>query len=275
MDDPTRIDRVLIQWGDRLFYPANRIVRTRPQPRLSGPQARQRAAEIRARIKAIAVRRAPQVMVKVTGGGRGMKAICAHMRYISKNGRLDIEDENGTQVRGRDAVRELAADWRFGGSPIDDISDRREAFNIILSMPRGSAQPLVALNAAREFAKTELAGHKYVIVLHDPSQPARSHQRARRVQGGPTPQPTQDRPAPLARDLRRNAMRLGHRCRCDATDGVRCDAQLPGAVASEGAARRPPHPAATCPSTRPRCPDPAQRRPGSMGPHRARTLRIR
>ena len=54
MDDPARVDAVLIQWGDRLFYPANRIVRTRPQPRLSGLQARQRAAQIRARIEAIA-----------------------------------------------------------------------------------------------------------------------------------------------------------------------------------------------------------------------------
>jgi hypothetical protein len=167
MDDPSRVDGALIQWGDRLFYPANRIVSARAQPRLSGLQARQRAAEIRARIEAIAVRRAPQVMVKVTGGGRGMKAIAAHFRYISKNGRLDVEDENGTTVRGRDAVRELADDWRFGGSFIDDTSDRREAFNIILSMPRGSAQPLVVLNAAREFAKAELAGHKYVMVLHD------------------------------------------------------------------------------------------------------------
>ena len=36
------------------------------------------------------VRRAPQVMVKVTGGGRSMAAIAAHFRYISKNGRLEI-----------------------------------------------------------------------------------------------------------------------------------------------------------------------------------------
>ena len=50
---------------------------------------------IRSRIEATVVRRAPQVMVKVTGGGRGMKAIAAHFRYISKNGRLDIEDEHG------------------------------------------------------------------------------------------------------------------------------------------------------------------------------------
>jgi hypothetical protein len=42
-------------------------------------------------------------MVKVTGGGRGMKAIAAHFRYISKNGRLDIEDERGETMRGKDS----------------------------------------------------------------------------------------------------------------------------------------------------------------------------
>ena len=167
MSDGSSVDGVLIQWGDRLFYPGNRIVRGRPQPRLTRPGARQKADAIRARIQATVVRRAPQVMVKVTGGGRGIKAIAAHFRYISKNGRLDIEDENGTKLRGQDAVRELAEDWRFGGTLIDDIGDRREAFNIMLSMPRGSADPLIVLHAAREFARAELAGHKYIMVLHD------------------------------------------------------------------------------------------------------------
>jgi hypothetical protein len=160
------IDGVLIQWGDRLFYPGNRIVRTRPQPRLNALAARQRAAAIRKRIEATVVRRAPQVMVKVTGGGRGMKAVAAHLRYISKNGRIEIEDERGEKVRGKESLRELAEDWRYGGSLIDDISDRREAFNIMLSMPRGT-DPLTVQWAAREFAKAELADHKYVMVLHD------------------------------------------------------------------------------------------------------------
>ena len=112
------------------------------------------------------VRRAPQVMVKVTGGGRGMKAIAAHFRYISKNGRLDIEDERGETMRGKDTLHELADDWRFGGTFIDELSDRREAFNIMLSMPRGT-DPLTVQRAAREFAQAELADHKYVMVLHD------------------------------------------------------------------------------------------------------------
>ena len=166
MSQAPNIDGVLIQWGDRLFYPGNRVVKVRPQPKLSGIASRQRAAAIRERIEATVVRRAPQVMVKVTGGGRGMKAIAAHFRYISKNGRLDIEDERGETKRGKDTLHELADDWRFGGTLIDDVGDRREAFNIMLSMPRGT-DPLIVQRAAREFAQVELANHKYVMVLHD------------------------------------------------------------------------------------------------------------
>ncbi len=165
MSQRTNIDGVLLQWGDRLFYPGNRIVHVSPPPRLRGLTTQQRAAAIRARIEAT-VRRAPQVMVKVTGGGRGMKAIAAHFRYISKNGRLDIENERGEPLRGKDSVRELAEDWRYGGSLIDEVGDRREAYNIMLSMPRGT-DPLIVQRAAREFAQAELADHKYVMVLHD------------------------------------------------------------------------------------------------------------
>jgi hypothetical protein len=169
MSQVPNIDGVLITWGDRLFYPGNRVVKVKPQPKLNGDSARQRAAAIRERIEATVVRRAPQVMVKVTGGGRGMKAIVTHFRYISKNGRLEIEDERGETMRGQETLHELADDWRFGGTLIDDIAEpgqRREAFNIMLSMPRGT-DPLTVQRAAREFAQIELADHKYVMVLHD------------------------------------------------------------------------------------------------------------
>lgn len=162
------IDGVLVTWGDRLFYPGNRTVNGGPQPKLTGDALRQHAAHIRSRIAAT-VRRVPQVMVKVTGGGRGMRAIAAHFRYISKNGRLDIEDDRGETIEGAHAVRDLADDWRFSGGLIPEEaadSGRREAFNIMLSMPRGT-DPLAVQRAAREFARVELAGHKYVMVLHD------------------------------------------------------------------------------------------------------------
>ena len=169
MAQPPNIDGILIAWGDRLFYPGNRVVKVKPQPSLSSDAARLRAAAIRKRIEATVVSRAPQVMVKVTGGGRGMKAIAAHFRYISKNGRLEIEDQRGETMRGKDTLRDLADEWRLGGSLIPDGAEpghRREAYNIMLSMPRGT-DALTVQRAAREFAQAELADHKYVMVLHD------------------------------------------------------------------------------------------------------------
>jgi hypothetical protein len=169
MAQTPNIDGVLVQWGDRLFYPGNRIVKVQPQPRLDSGSMRQRAAAIRQRIEATVVRQAPQVMVKVTGGGRSMAAIAAHFRYISKNGRLEIEDQRGETLQGKDSLHHLADEWRMSGARIPDDAEpgqRREAFNIMLSMPRGT-DPLIVQRAAREFAQAELSDHKYVMVLHD------------------------------------------------------------------------------------------------------------
>jgi hypothetical protein len=164
MPTPSNLDGVLVQWGDRLFYPANRVVRART-PKLTGAGIQQRAHAIRQRIRATVVRRAPQVMVKVTGGGRGMGAIAAHLRYISKGGRLTIEDDRDLAHEGKEALRDLADQWRLGGSRIPEKSERREAFNIMLSMPAGTKVEFLQ-RAAREFAKTELSNHRYVMVLH-------------------------------------------------------------------------------------------------------------
>ena len=159
------VDGVLVQWGERLFYPHTRIVKTAPLPRLDA-MTRRRAAVIRSRIVATVTRRAPQVMVKVTGGGRGMAAIAAHFRYISKNGRLEIEDDRQTTHDGREAIGDLLDQWRYGGSFIGDVSHRREAFNVMLSMPAGTRPDLIR-QAAREFAQVELSRHRWVLVLHE------------------------------------------------------------------------------------------------------------
>jgi hypothetical protein len=105
-------------------------------------------------------------MVKVTGGGRGMRAIAAHFRYISRNGQLEIEDDRGVTREGKEALHDLEEQWQHGGSFIDETSHRREAFNIMLSMPDGT-DPLIVQRAAREFARDELGDHRYVMALHD------------------------------------------------------------------------------------------------------------
>lgn len=158
------IDGALVQWGDRLFYPGNRIVRS-PGVVLSSAALHDRAHAIRQRLHATVVHGAPQVMVKVTGGGRGMGAIAAHFRYISKNGRLAVEDDRGVVRDGKDGVAALADQWRHAGALIPERSARREAFNVMLSMPAGTPVSAVQ-DAARGFARTEFANHRYVMVLH-------------------------------------------------------------------------------------------------------------
>jgi hypothetical protein len=160
----SHIDGVLVEWGERLFYGSNRIVRSRT-PVLSGATLHARADAVRRRIHAAVVRKAPQVMVKVTGGGRGMAKIAAHMRYISKGGLLPFEDDRGVVRDGAEALRDVVDQWRCGGARIPEHSERREAFNVMLSMPAGT-KPEAVRHAAREFAKAELANHRYVMVLH-------------------------------------------------------------------------------------------------------------
>ena len=180
---PSTVDGLLVQWGDRLFYPSNRMTASRT-PVLTEAAIRQRAQAFRQRIRATVVCRAPQVMVKVTGGGRGMGAIAAHFHYISKHGRLAFEDDRGVVDQGKDALHDLAEQWRLGGSLIGETSPRREAFNLMLSMPRGTDAQIV-LRAAREFAQIELKDHRYVMVLHEHQENPHVHLsvRAESIEG--------------------------------------------------------------------------------------------
>ena len=49
------------------------------------------------------VRRTPEVMVKVTGGGTKTGAVAAHFAYISRKGKLAIETDEGNRAAGPDA----------------------------------------------------------------------------------------------------------------------------------------------------------------------------
>jgi hypothetical protein len=156
----TSTDRLLEEWGNR-FLRGRRHFVSDGLP-IAG---RLGAGAVRCEVRAI-VRRAPQVMVKVTGGGRGMRAIKAHMAYISKRGNLEVEDQEGNRYKGRETIDQLAREWRHAGTHIPQKSNRREAFNVILSMPRGT-EPIVVRAAAREMVRQEFKGHRVVMVLHE------------------------------------------------------------------------------------------------------------
>ena len=68
----------------------------------------------RAQIEQIArtVRRTPEVMVKVTGGGMSSGAVSAHFGYISRHGELEIETDEGERIP-KEAQKEFLEDWHL------------------------------------------------------------------------------------------------------------------------------------------------------------------
>ena len=50
MTVPSDVDVALVEWGERLFYPGNRIVRSAGTPRLTALSIGHRAAVVRARL---------------------------------------------------------------------------------------------------------------------------------------------------------------------------------------------------------------------------------
>jgi len=160
------IDAMLVNWGDRLFQEPLRHARA---PRLSRAGIRDEAARMRAQI-ARTLRRTPEVMVKITNkaaSAQGMGAVRRHLRYISRNGRVDLEDQNGDRIEGVEALRDLTQAWQLGGWGIPESSTRREVFNVLLSMPPGTDRQAVR-DAARGFAAQEFGdGRAYVFAAHD------------------------------------------------------------------------------------------------------------
>jgi len=171
--DREELESVLERWGNQLLRPGLRR-RGRPgRDPVVGGLGSLNGKSLRAGLRAV-VFRAPEVMVKVTGGGRGMGAIKAHLSYISRRGELALENDRGEEIRGKEDLAGLAEEWQLGGGFIPAVSHRREAFHVMLSMPP-ETEARAVLASARAFAAEAFSKHKYAFVLHDPSIDPDSH----------------------------------------------------------------------------------------------------
>jgi len=120
------------------------------------------------------VRRTPEVMVKVTGGGTHRGAVAAHLSYISRKGQLEIETDEGDRI-DKKAQQGLLKDWHLELSPGQYRKAKdgeppprplKLTHNIVLSMPKPTP-PDKVLAAAKAFAREKFAlKHRYALVLH-------------------------------------------------------------------------------------------------------------
>lgn len=105
-------------------------------------------------------------MVKITGFGRGAQHVQAHLSYITRNGKLELETERGDVLRDKDAVKDLFRQWSedIGNSP--RRRNQHDTMHMVLSMPEGTPETAVR-DAARAYARRMFgANHEYVFVLH-------------------------------------------------------------------------------------------------------------
>ena len=104
-------------------------------------------------------RRVPEVMVKVSGGGRNLAGVQRHLQYIDRKGTLDMETDSGVILEAG-MERHLLLDWdidleerprarelaRAGRKPVKLVH------NVIFSMPPGTdpKKVLIAYSTDRE-----------------------------------------------------------------------------------------------------------------------------
>jgi hypothetical protein len=78
---------------------------------ISDPAAPSRLTPaMRAKLERI-VRRAPEVMVKITGRTKGVAHLKSHLAYITRNGELNAETEQGATLTGRSGLKDLQQQW--------------------------------------------------------------------------------------------------------------------------------------------------------------------
>jgi len=129
------------------------------------------------------VHKTPEVMVKISGGGKNMPHIQAHMHYISRQGQLKLEDENGELHQGKEGLQDIQDGWCYGKNAVPKTGEKRkEAFNIILSMSPGTDAQSVK-NAARAFAQAQFKYHQYVFAAHNDEEHPHVHLCVKAISG--------------------------------------------------------------------------------------------
>ena len=120
-------------------------------------------------------RSSPEVMVKITGFGKGAAYIAAHMKYISRDGEVELENDRGERIEGQKAVEEYFKGWQQDLGDSKRHKDQRDTMNMILSMPPGTPDESVR-RAARDFAREKFGkNHEYVFAFHNDADGGNPH----------------------------------------------------------------------------------------------------
>jgi hypothetical protein len=130
------------------------------------------SANAKAKNTASVIRKAPEVMVKITGSSSGLATVKHHLDYISRNGEVELTNESGESIQGRDELRALREQMK--ASQVPNESNKREYLHVLFSMPAGTPEKAMR-EAVAQFCQEEFANRRYVAAFHDDTDHTHMH----------------------------------------------------------------------------------------------------
>lgn len=130
------------------------------------------SANAKAKNAAAVVRKAPEVMVKITGSSNGLATVKHHLDYISRNGEVEMFNEASETLKGRDDLKALLAQMKAAQIPAE--GNKREYLHVLFSMPAGTPEKAVR-DAVAEFCKDEFGNRRYVAAQHNDTDHVHVH----------------------------------------------------------------------------------------------------
>lgn len=107
----------------------------------------------------------PQVVVKISGASKGANRAQAHINYIGRQGKVELEDQDGNKYI-KDEQKSLIEAWKVQGMhDKHETGIRREAFHFVFSMPEGTNAEAMK-QAVKNLVKEEFDGHQYFLAQH-------------------------------------------------------------------------------------------------------------
>lgn len=128
--------------------------------------------ELRSALKTITTK-APQAIIKKSGGPKSQGALARHLNYISRNGELELEGRDRERVCGSPALRETARDWAADDITLSKVPEIAKSY--VLSYPDAKDRDAVH-QAGRAFAREIFSrNHEYLLVPHNDTEHPHVH----------------------------------------------------------------------------------------------------
>ena len=124
------------------------------------------SANAKAKNTASVIRKAPEVMVKITGSSSGLATVKHHLDYISRNGEVELTNESGETIHGREELKALREQMK--ASQVPNESNKREYLHVMFSMPAGTPEKAMREAVAQSLNErfgTEFEGKNIVMTV--------------------------------------------------------------------------------------------------------------